>query len=476
MEFSINREVFTTLLSRAAMGAVKRATRATLTGVNVVASTDKSLSLIGTDLDTWVIAEGRCIGADGYMSIVIEPKAALAALKNMREDLLTVSAKVDSLEIELICGKTSLKLQALGFGADYPTPPTVSANSGAFTLAAHEAHSIIDKVSYCASQVDKHSILGGVLFSRQAMVLATCATDSSRLAALNVDIETCAKEAEFDAIVPVQALDTLDRLMSKSKRFVRVTAADFRSNHGDKPQSARLVTFDTEHGKLTVRCIDGEYPRYTELFPSEPTGYREFNREELASACKQVIAQAGRNQLAAMVLAGNEAGTVDGAVRMALQSSCSDSVPVSLDARFVASFLNSTKAKTVRFEMHGGDKCFLKPVMLKDNESRTQHLLMPCAGVVYEHNKKTNKRELKAGWWSGVALSNSEMPKENKPAAKPAAKPVKAKKTAVVSEPGPQVFRDEDGDLVRKEGNEWLMQTASGKWIACHEPSGLVPA
>lgn len=416
MKFDTTKKRLTTALTRAAYAVPKKTYQPILAGVRMTADrATNAVALTGTDLDLTVNTQFYAEVSE-FGGCVVDVKHMLASLKTTPDG--NVSVELTGTVVIVRGGGHQFASPVAGDEQDYPQMK--EAHHPAIELTAHEMRCILDKVNYCAASYDVSSILGGTLFDFTLGSKAQfCATDGSRLACYTPDV-TDRVGRTIKAIVPAGALEKLAKLIgSKNDQNVAV----YVDTTGDG--YAREVTFTHANGHLTTRTIGGEYPRYSELFPAQQPGYREYPRTELINACKAACVT--DNRINMLVLAGTAAGSKDGTYRASFSSAkSSESRVIALNGNYLREFCESTGAGVIRLECDD-KKPNCRPVMLIDAACpELKHLLMPI--TLDKKDPRTGNMVIATGWWSALDTATETTLETAKAVEAP--KPVKAVKVA----------------------------------------------
>ncbi len=114
--------------------------------------------------------------------------------------------------------------------------------------------------------------------------LTMVATDSYRLAVKQTEL-TEPVSAEIDRNIPAQALKELSRLLSSSEsESVKLTITD------------REVVFVVDGAVLSTTTVDGQFPKYQQLFPDTYEHDVRLPRTELLESVKRVSQMAQKNR------------------------------------------------------------------------------------------------------------------------------------------------------------------------------------
>lgn len=360
----INNAKLTSAVKRAALRVAKRAVQPILRGILLEISNDGDFAVTGTDLDSYFKtgSVGKAVA-----SVVVEPKALLAALKPINGEVM-VKLDGEVLKVASTHGHVSVNVPTLGFGEDFPSPETVVANfggafEGATVLSEREVEVIAGKVAPVCAQYDTASILGGVSFKAGVNTTQVCGTDGSRMVVATFNSPWAVKPA----VIPCGIWESL------------TGGVVVRTNS----QWAMLVD---SLGTTWVKLITGEYPRYEELLPpvGESQGYREYNRKEFIAALKSIKAVADNKRLNAVASVGLWLASPNGEVVLDVQGRASDGRALGLNVPYLLDWAGVQRSEYLTITITGTgkqtDKLVLEPVMLEDDQFAdygVRHLLMP---------------------------------------------------------------------------------------------------
>lgn len=273
MKFRADRAEF----AEAAMWALRsvgaRATLPALSGVRlevrgerlVLSSTDleiaSELSIpVSAEREGVALVPGRLLG-DVVRSL---PPAAVAA-----------EATADRLN--LACGRAKFDLRLMP-AEDFPPLPGPADGAATAVLKAEEFVRTVGQVARAASADDARPVLTGVSLEATSGALTAAATDSYRLAVRTVPWE---QGTDMTALVPRRALVEAQRAADALGSEVRIVL---------EPSQ---VTFLFGDRRLTTRLIEGKFPDFRQLLPSDWERRLDVDRAELIEVVKRVSVVGG---------------------------------------------------------------------------------------------------------------------------------------------------------------------------------------
>jgi DNA polymerase-3 subunit beta len=132
----------------------------------------------------------------------------------------------------------------------------------------------LKKTSYAISTDETRYVLNGTLFSFKDNKLTLVATDGRRLALVDLELEF-PRSQEIDIIVPTKAVMELQRLV-KDEGDVKVSIGE------------NQIAFEINQTLLVSKLIEGNYPNYRQVIPSEAKERVTLERETLLNAVRRV--------------------------------------------------------------------------------------------------------------------------------------------------------------------------------------------
>lgn len=243
---------------------------------NILFKTDEGrLKLSGTNLEiavnTWI---GGKIEEEG--EITVPAKIVNEYVNNLPAEKLTISTQNQTLYLAAEKAETHVK----GLPSeDFPLIPKITEQVYA-RLAGKDLVSAIHQVSFAASYSETQPEISGVLFSFEEKFLTLAATDRYRLAEAKVPI---AEEAASprQVIIPFRAVNELGRIIGSGP--VEILLGDGQ------------ICFRTADVELISRLIQGQYPDYKQIIPTQFTTETEVFRAELIQAIKAASLFASEN-------------------------------------------------------------------------------------------------------------------------------------------------------------------------------------
>ncbi len=227
------------------------------------------MTLSGTDLDISVrISIAAEVEEEGSVTVPARKFAEMA-----RElPAAPVHIHAEGQEVRVESGRSRFKLFGLP-PEEFPSFPDVEEKES-WTMQAGDLQQLISRTSFAASTEESRPILNGVLWQLRDGNASMVATNGHRLARLTVPLEGSGAP-EADLIVPPKALQQVQRLFEKEGEL-RVS------------RSANHLAFRTAERSVYTRLIEGPYPNFEQVIPTDNDKKAVANRDQLAAAIRRM--------------------------------------------------------------------------------------------------------------------------------------------------------------------------------------------
>jgi DNA polymerase-3 subunit beta len=268
VKFRCERDVLVDALATAGRAVTTRGgALPVLSGVLLELHGDR-LRLTGSDLDLTITVETIVSGQQDGVA-VLPGKLASDIARAFGPGAVHVEVHED--QARLSAGRSEFALRLMQ-ADEYPKfePPAAKE----VTISSERLAAALRQVVRAASSDDSRPILTGVLMAAEPGGLRLVATDSYRLAVCDLPGETVLGEGEH-VLVPSRALSELAKVLG-----------------GGPEVTLRLGTRDASFSvgevQLTTRLIEGEFPNYRGLIPSNHPNKLTLERESLLEALRRV--------------------------------------------------------------------------------------------------------------------------------------------------------------------------------------------
>ncbi|MCW2674028.1 MAG: dnaN1 [Frankiales bacterium] len=199
-----------------------------------------------------------------------------------------VDLRLEGSRLVLTCGAARFTLPTLPV-EDYPALPSMPTTAGA--LESDVFGAAVAQVALAAGRDDTLPVLTGVRIEIEGDQLTLAATDRYRLAVRTLQWKPEQPDLSATALVPARTLaDTAKALTSGPE----VTLALSTGGAGEGMIGFEGVANGTGR-RTTSRLLEGEFPKYRSLLPSESSSHAEVETAPFVEAVKRVSLVAARN-------------------------------------------------------------------------------------------------------------------------------------------------------------------------------------
>ncbi len=284
MKFRCERDVLAEALATAGRAVANRGALPVLSGVRMELAGDQ-MTLTGSDLELTVSVRITVSGlADGVA--VVPSRLVNDIVRALEPGAVEFETTDDAARIA--SGRSEFSLKALP-ADEFPRVTPVEGDEVRFDAEALVG--ALRKVLPAASTDDNRPILTGVLLAANAEGegegLRLVATDSYRLSVVDLPGVSVLSSGK-SVLVPSRALSELSKALGDGGEItLRLGERDASFATGGNAGAGDDVV-GTAGIVLTTRLIEGDYPNYQGLIPSNQPNLLTVNREALAEALRRV--------------------------------------------------------------------------------------------------------------------------------------------------------------------------------------------
>jgi DNA polymerase-3 subunit beta len=239
---------------------------------------DNQLTLRGTDLETTISATLELSEVEGEGSIVVPGKLIVETIKSLPDVPVVFNIKEDyTIEISANNGKYEL----MGFDAEqYPQFKEIEEEKS-FKIAAATLENAIGKTAFATGNAEIRPVMGGVFCQISNENITLVATDAHRLVRyINTSVKA---NVEADLIIPKKPLLQLKNILQGLDVDVNVSYSEDRA------------CFAVENTVIATKLIEGKYPNYEAVIPSNNTNVLQVERLDLLQKMKNISLYANQS-------------------------------------------------------------------------------------------------------------------------------------------------------------------------------------
>ena len=189
----------------------------------------------------------------------------------------TVTFNLDGNRVLVTAGSAKFTLPTLPLN-EYPNLPTMPETSG--NIASELFATAVNQVAVAAGRDDSLPTLTGIHVDINKETITLAATDRYRLAVREINWTPNNPELTTSALLRARTLADAARTIANTKN-VSVAIAPTTSNE-------RLVGFASEAKTMTSRQLDGSFPPYRHLLPTDSTANAVIEVAKLLDSVRRV--------------------------------------------------------------------------------------------------------------------------------------------------------------------------------------------
>ena len=370
MKFTVDSSVLTDSVNWVSRSLSTRPIMTALLGIVIDAS--KEVTLSASDLET---SAKSSFNADiKETGRVLVPGRLLSEISENLPNK-PVSFNLDGTRVLVTAGSAKFTLPTLPIN-EYPNLPNLPETSG--TVPSEIFATAVNQVAIAAGKDDSLPTLTGIHVDINKESITLAATDRYRLAVREINWTPNDPEITTSALLRARTLAEAARTIANTKT-VTVAIAPTATNE-------RLVGFASEAKTMTSRQLDGTFPPYRHLLPSESIATAVIEVAKLLDSVRRVALVTDKTVPLRLKFKNNslqlEAGTGDDAqateeLEIIYEG---EAIDIAFNPTFLTDGLNAIGTNYVNIAFTGSNK----PAMLSGKnkvdgeiDSTYRYLLMP---------------------------------------------------------------------------------------------------
>lgn len=327
---------------------------------------EDQLHVTASDLETTMTVTIPLTKAEEPGAVTIPAKILLDTLKTFSDIPVIFTINPESLLVELSAGEGKYKLS--GHSSDeFPLTPVLESTS-TLAVSAGVLVDAINKTIFATGSDELRPVMSGVYCELSPDYLTFVATDAHKLVRYRrMDAKS---EQVTSFILPKKPLNQLKGILASKEMEVNIEYSLTNS----------MFTFD--NFKLVCRLIDGKYPNYEAVIPTNNPNTLTVDRGMLLNAIRRValFANQSTHQIR-FKLSGKElvlsAEDIDFANEAKERLTCSyegEDMEIGFNSRFLQDMIINVSTEQVRFEMSAPNRAGL--ILPVENENAEEEILM----------------------------------------------------------------------------------------------------
>ena len=327
------------------------------------------LSITASDLET-ILVTTIAIEAKQDGVIAIPAKLLLETLKTFPDQPLTFTIDAATFGIEISSDYGKYKLTGHD-GEEFPKTPTLESPS-TINVEASILSSAVNKTLFATGNDELRPVMSGVLFELNNEDLTFVATDAHKLVRYKRTDLKAKKGASF--ILPKKPLTLLKNILGNVGKEVTI----------EYNETNVMFVFDST--KMTTRLIDGKYPNYNAVIPTENPNKLTVSRNALLNSIKRVSIFSNKTtHQVRLKMTGSElnisAEDLDFANEANERLTCQyegEDMEIGFNSRFLIEMLANLDSDDVNIAMSAPNRAgILTPSQKNDDNEEVLMLVMP---------------------------------------------------------------------------------------------------
>lgn len=230
-----------------------------------------TLKIVGTDLEIGIISSVKAdITEKG--DITVPAKKFMDIVKEAPEEDIEIHVTKNN-SITIKSGKAFFKLMGLPKD-DFPKFSEVDLKE-AIEIEKGVLKECVDLVSFAISTDETRYVLNGALVIVKEKQIKMISTDGRRLAIIEKPLDIKAK-TEFEVIIPTKTLHEISKNIQDEEGTVFVV------------EQGNQMFFKIEETTIISRLIEGHFPNYEQVIPSEERIKATIDREKFLATIRRV--------------------------------------------------------------------------------------------------------------------------------------------------------------------------------------------
>jgi len=269
MKFSLPKSRLFNYLQHILQVVPSKSTLPILTNI-LIEALDNKIKMSATDLDISITTtfESEVVKKG---SACLPARILFDIIKELPESDINFEASAQRIEIKIPNG--SYKIASVA-SEEFPKLPLVNTKKE-IRISSNDLVRMITKTTFACSDDETRPALNGVLWQTKGDKMLMVATDGHRLAKMSVENKKL-KGLYDDVIVPPKVLNLIPKFIGESGGEIGII---FGENN---------IIFNLGNILLTSRLIEGPYPNFEQVIPTENDKKMLVSKEDLLRAVRRV--------------------------------------------------------------------------------------------------------------------------------------------------------------------------------------------
>jgi len=330
------------------------------------------LEITASDLESTLITKMTLENTSDSGSIAVPARILTDTLKEFPEQPLTF--EIDNDKLSVVINSENGKFTVVGQNAgDFPQMPSIKQDQKAtIEVPAEVLYSGINKTLFATADDELRPVMNGVYVELATDNLTFVASDAHKL----VRYKRTDAKADTDSsfILPKKPASLLKNVLPKEENPVTIEFDD------------KNAFFSMTEYKLVCRLVEGNYPSYNSVIPTENPNKLSIDRVEFYNTLKRVSVYSNQaSNLVKLALTGNQitvsAQDIDFSISAYERLNCQyegEDMEIGFKSTFLIEILSNLSSADVIVELSDPTRAgIMLPAVSENDDEDVLMLLMP---------------------------------------------------------------------------------------------------
>ncbi len=330
-------------------------------------SEEKSLKITASDLETTITVVVQVDMAEDPGKITIPARILLDITKTFPNIPVTLNVNMDSQEVQLLAGEGKYKL--IGHNSDeFPQIPVLE-NTVSVKLDTSMLVNAFGKTLFATGTDELRPVMSGVYCEIEQDHMNFVATDAHKLVRYRRHDVKSDKSASF--ILPKKPLNHLKNIMPDDSEM------EIKMEYNDTN-----AIFQFDDVTMVCRLIDGKYPNYEAVIPTQNPYKLVVNRKNLLDSLHRVAIFGSKStHQVRFKISGQElvltAEDIDYSSNAKERLTCNysgEDIEIGFNSKFMQEMLNTLEAENIDIELSAPNRAGI--ILPDTNDNEAEDILM----------------------------------------------------------------------------------------------------
>ncbi|MER5639566.1 DNA polymerase III subunit beta [Kitasatospora sp. NPDC002227] len=280
MKFRVERDVLAEAVAWAARSLPARPPVPVLAGLLLTAQ-EGTLALSGFDYEVSARVELQA-DVEEQGTVLVSGRLLNDISRNLPNRPVEIST--DGMRVSVVCGSSRFTLPTLPVD-EYPALPQMPTATG--TVSGDVFAAAVSQAAVAAGRDDTLPVLTGVRVEIEGDKITLAATDRYRFAVRELLWKPEQADISAVALVPAKTLQDIAKSLGSGDN-VSIALASGGAGEG-------LIGFEGAGRRTTTRLLEGDFPKFRNLFPTDFSATAAIQTQPFLEALKRVSLVAERN-------------------------------------------------------------------------------------------------------------------------------------------------------------------------------------